>query len=152
MIGLLLRCYPARWRARYGEEFAELLAERPLGPFDVADVLLGALDARLHLRGLGAEDEIAVEALELFILWLGRFAGDAALLLGARGGVYLGGGITPKLTAKLASGPFRQAFEDKGRMAAYLAPIPVYVIRADFATLTGAAASVRGRVARRTSK
>jgi glucokinase len=95
------------------------------------------------LRGLAAEDEIAVEALELFITWLGRFAGDAALLLGARGGVYLGGGIAPKLAAKLSSGPFRRAFEDKGRMAAYLAPIPVYVIRADFATLTGAAASLR---------
>ena len=100
------------------------------------------------LRGLGAEDEIAVAALELFIGWLGRFAGDAALLLGARGGVYLGGGIAPKLTAKLSSGPFRQAFEDKGRMAAYLAPIPVYVIRADFATLTGAAAAVRGAAAK----
>jgi hypothetical protein len=56
MIGLLLRCYPARWRARYGEEFAAVLAERPLGPFDVVDVLLGALDARLHLRRLGVAD------------------------------------------------------------------------------------------------
>ena len=56
MIGLLLRCYPSRWRARYGEEFAAVLAERPLGPFDVADVLLGALDAQLHLRGIGAPD------------------------------------------------------------------------------------------------
>jgi len=54
VIELLLRCYPARWRARYGEEFAAILAERPLGPFDVADVLLGALDAQLHLRGLGS--------------------------------------------------------------------------------------------------
>jgi hypothetical protein len=51
---LLLRVYPARWRARYGDEFETLLSERPLGPFDVADVLLGALDAHLHLRGLGA--------------------------------------------------------------------------------------------------
>ena len=59
MIGLLLRCYPARWRARYGDEFADLLEERPLGPFDVADVLLGALDAHLHLRGLGAASEHA---------------------------------------------------------------------------------------------
>lgn len=50
----LLRCYPRRWRARYGEEFAALLEERSLGPFDVIDVLLGALDAHLHLRGLGA--------------------------------------------------------------------------------------------------
>ncbi|MEO7117657.1 MAG: hypothetical protein ABIZ34_01660, partial [Candidatus Limnocylindrales bacterium] len=49
---LLIRCYPAAWRARYWDEFQALLAERPLGPFDVADVLLGAFDARIHLRGL----------------------------------------------------------------------------------------------------
>ena len=54
MITVLLRLYPARWRARYGDEFEQILAERPLGPFDVADVLLGAIDAHLHLRGLGA--------------------------------------------------------------------------------------------------
>lgn len=57
MIALLLRCYPAAWRARYAEECAAVLEERPLGPFDVADVLLGALDAHLHLRGLGAASE-----------------------------------------------------------------------------------------------
>jgi hypothetical protein len=48
---LLIRCYPAVWRERYGDEFAALLDERPLGPFDVADILLGALDARLRMRG-----------------------------------------------------------------------------------------------------
>lgn len=47
---LLVRCYPAAWRERYGDEFASILEERPLGPFDVADILLGALDARLRLR------------------------------------------------------------------------------------------------------
>jgi len=47
----LIRLYPARWRARYGEEFAVLLEERPLGPLDVADILLGAFDAQLRLRG-----------------------------------------------------------------------------------------------------
>lgn len=57
MIALLLRLYPARWRARYGDEFAALLAERPLGPFDVADIALAALDAHLHLRGLGSWSE-----------------------------------------------------------------------------------------------
>jgi FtsH-binding integral membrane protein len=57
MIALLLRLYPARWRARYGDEFAAVLGERALGPFDVTDVLLGALDAHLHLRGLGAASE-----------------------------------------------------------------------------------------------
>lgn len=59
MIAPLLRLYPARWRARYGDEFAAVLGERPLGPFDVADVLLGALDAHLHLRGLGAASQHA---------------------------------------------------------------------------------------------
>jgi len=57
MIALLLRLYPARWRARYGDEFCVVLEERPLGPFDVADVLLGALDAHLHLRGLAAASQ-----------------------------------------------------------------------------------------------
>jgi hypothetical protein len=51
---LLIRLYPARWRARYGDEFLAVLEDRPVGPFDVADILLGALDAHLHLRGLGA--------------------------------------------------------------------------------------------------
>lgn len=48
---LLIRCYPASWQERYGDEFESILDERPLGPFDVADVLLGALDAQLRLRG-----------------------------------------------------------------------------------------------------
>lgn len=56
MIGLLLALYPARWRTRYGEEFRAVLESRPLGPFDFADVLIGALDARLtRFRFAGAE-------------------------------------------------------------------------------------------------
>ena len=55
MRSLLLRCYPARWRERYGDEFEAVLEERPLGPFDVADILLGALDARLRQRRRGAD-------------------------------------------------------------------------------------------------
>jgi hypothetical protein len=51
---LLIRLYPARWRVRYGDEFEAILEERPLGPFDVADILLGALDAQLRLRGAGS--------------------------------------------------------------------------------------------------
>jgi hypothetical protein len=52
---LLIRCYPARWRDRYGDEFAAILEERPLGPFDVADILLGALDARLRQGRRGGD-------------------------------------------------------------------------------------------------
>ena len=54
MRGFLLRLYPAAWRTRYGDEYAALLEERPLGPFDVADVLLGAIDAHIHHRGRAA--------------------------------------------------------------------------------------------------
>jgi drug/metabolite transporter (DMT)-like permease len=50
----LIRLYPAAWRARYGDEFEAVLEEQPLGPFDVVDILLGAVDAHLHLRGLDA--------------------------------------------------------------------------------------------------
>jgi glucokinase len=94
-------------------------------------------------RALGGEDAVAEEALDLFVTWLGRFAGDVALVFGARGGVYLGGGIPPKLIERLARGDFRHAFEHKGRMQAYLAPIPLYVILAEFAALKGAAAGLR---------
>ena len=53
----LVRLYPAAWRDRYGDELAALLEDRPPGPFDVADLLLGAIDAHLHLRGLGNRSE-----------------------------------------------------------------------------------------------
>lgn len=55
MRAFLIRLYPPRWRARYGDEFLTILEERPLGPFDVADILLGALDAQLRLRGVGTQ-------------------------------------------------------------------------------------------------
>lgn len=54
MSSLLVRLYPARWRARYGDEFEAILEERPLGPFDALDIVLGALDARLRLPGANA--------------------------------------------------------------------------------------------------
>ena len=73
----LIRLYPARWRARYGDEFVAMLEERPLGPFDVADVLLGALDAHLHLRGLGAASQHA----KGFAMSL-RIGGYAAIVSG----------------------------------------------------------------------
>ncbi len=91
-------------------------------------------------------DVVAGEALRVFITWLGRFAGNIALAFGARGGVYLGGGIAPRIIAALSAGPFREAFEQKGRMRAYLAPIPVYVIVAEFAALKGAAAALRPKL------
>ena len=75
MTGLLLQLYPASWRSRYGDEFAALLEERPMGPFDVADVVLGAIDARLHLRGRQATSEPA-KGLAMTL----RIGGYAAIL------------------------------------------------------------------------
>src|SRR5262249_52811714 len=98
-------------------------------------------------RGVAGGDKIAVEALEQFVAWLGNFAGDAALLFGARGGVYLGGGIAPKMIDALSTGIFLGAFQGKGRMRSYLAPIPVYGILGEHATLKGAAVSLVSSVA-----
>jgi glucokinase len=103
--------------------------------------------AEVETRALSGKDEMAEEALDVFVHWLGRFAGDVALVFGARGGVYLGGGIAPKLLSRLTQGDLREAFERKGRMQAFVAPIPVYVILTEFAGLKGAAAGLRAKLA-----
>ena len=96
MIALLLRCYPARWRDRYGDEFAAVLGERPLGPFDVADVLLGALDAHLHLRGLGAASEHRKGfAMSLRIGGYAAILGGILWLLALAGNAINNGGESP---------------------------------------------------------
>lgn len=93
-------------------------------------------------RALSRSDALAEEALGYFVRWLGRFAGDVALLFGARGGIYLGGGIAPKILDALTTGAFRTSFLSKGRLSPYLEPIPVYVITAPDAGLRGAAAAL----------
>lgn len=115
------------------------LQGRSAPPLQAADVVQ---------RALAGGDIMAREALDRFAIWLGRFAGDAALFLGARGGVYLGGGIAPRMVEVLSGGAFRRAFEAKGRMASYLAPVPVYAIVARDAALKGAAAALLARMAK----
>ncbi len=70
----------------------------------------------------------ANEALDMFCGFLGSVAGDLALTLGARGGIYIGGGIVPRLGERFATSPFRARFEAKGRFQAYLQDIPTWVI------------------------
>lgn len=114
------------------------LASRPAPAMQPAEVV--------H-RALSGEDAIAREALEYFATWLGRFAGDAALLFAARGGVYLGGGIAPRIASVLATSGFRGAFEAKGRLASCLTQIPVYIIMSQDAGLKGTAAALAARMA-----
>jgi len=70
---------------------------------------------------------------------LGSVAGNLTLTLGARGGLYIGGGIVPKLGDYFHHSPFRHSFEAKGRFNDYLRPIPAYVIHAKTPALLGAA-------------
>lgn len=84
--------------------------------------------AEITRRGLAGEDPVSVEVLETFCAMLGTVAGNLALTLGARGGVYVAGGIVPRFVDFLARSAFRARFEEKGRMRAFLAPIPTYVV------------------------
>lgn len=80
-----------------------------------------------------------METVETFCAMLGTVSANLALTLGAFGGVYMGGGIVPKLGDYFARSPFRTRFEQKGRLSSYLARIPTYVIRAEYPALLGAA-------------
>ena len=84
--------------------------------------------AEVSARAVAATDPLAVAALGHFFALLGGFAGNLALGTGARGGVYLGGGILPRLGAALAASAFRARFLAKGRFAAYLAAVPLALI------------------------
>lgn len=77
------------------------------------------------------------ESLDMFCSLLGTIAGNLALTLGAKGGIYIGGGIIPKLGSYFDDSPFRQSFEKKGRFADYLGNIPVFVIQAKHPALIG---------------
>ncbi len=88
--------------------------------------------------GLAHEDAAATEALELMASWLGQLAGDLALVFGARGGVYLGGGLGSNIVPLLSTPRFKEAFEGRGERKGYLGDIPVYAIK------TGADANMRG--------
>jgi glucokinase len=99
---------------------------------DPAAVIAGA--ARLR------KSRLCAEALDLFVSIYGAAAGNLALQCMARGGVYLGGGIAPKIVGKLRDGTFMRAFKNKGRLSPIVEGIPVRVIMNDQAALLGAAA------------
>lgn len=95
--------------------------------------------ADITARALSGEDAQCVATLDLFCGFLGNVAGNVALTLGARGGVYIGGGIVPRLGAAFARSRFRRCFEDKGRFRPFLEAIPTYVVNAKAPALLGAA-------------
>ncbi len=92
---------------------------------------------RLALEGV---DAVCKETIDVFCAILGTAAANLAVSQGAFGGIYIGGGIVPRLGLYFDQSPFRARFEDKGRFTDYMKGIPTFVITATDATLLGAAA------------
>jgi glucokinase len=91
-------------------------------------------------RALDGSDALCMQVLDVFCAVLGTAAANLAVTLGALGGIYIGGGIVPRLGATFERSPFRARFEDKGRFSDYLRGIPSFVITAEQATFMGASA------------
>jgi glucokinase len=131
--------------ARFGHVSAERLVSghgivniyRALAKIDRQPVIY-AQTASLTEAALSGRDPLATEALTLFCHILGSVAGNVALTLGAKGGVYMAGGILPRMVGFLRASEFRQRFEAKGRFSSYLAAIPVRVVLKDNIGLHGA--------------
>ena len=89
--------------------------------------------------GTSGQDPLCRFTLDTFCALLGGFAGSVALTLGARGGVYVGGGIVPRFGERFFESRFRERFEAKGRARSFLEDIPTTLITDTLAALTGAA-------------
>ena len=99
----------------------------------------GDPSAEISRTALERKSELCAKALDLFVAVYGSEAGNLALKFKATGGLYVGGGIAPKILPRLKSGGFMSAFAAKGRLSALLKAIPVRVILNDQAALRGAA-------------
>ncbi|MCC5867133.1 MAG: glucokinase [Gammaproteobacteria bacterium] len=121
-------------RRRYGHVSAERLVSGPglavlyatLAEVDGVDVAARG-PAEITTLALQGEPH-ALATLQMFFELLGTFAGNLALSAGARGGVYLAGGILPRVLDQLVASGFRERFMDKGRYRDYLQGIPLYVV------------------------
>lgn len=95
--------------------------------------------------GQAAEFEICVKALDIFVSVLGAQAGNLVLALLTTSGVYLGGGIPPKIHEKLMEGAIVASYLNKGRLSYLVEKTPLYIVRDDYAALLGAA-SIAGEL------
>jgi len=84
----------------------------------------------------------ARRTLEVFCAMLGGFVGNVALALGARGGVFIGGGLVPRLGELFFESEFRQRFESKGRLSSYVAEMPTVLITDTLAALQGVSSAM----------
>ena len=105
--------------------------------------------AQVTTRALATRDVACEEALDRMCRLLGNAAANLAVTLGARGGIYIGGGVIGRLGDYFAQSGFRAAFEAKGRFENYMKRIPTYVIRAEQPALIGCAMALGVHPARR---
>jgi glucokinase len=134
------------WR-RMREKYGRVSAERVLNGAGLVNVYrfmgdeagqqVGEVDAPEISRRALAGEELAINAVRLFFDMLGSVTGDLALAFGSRAGVYIGGGITPKLLDFARRSNFIERFLDKGRVAAILQAMPIWVILEERAALHG---------------
>lgn len=99
--------------------------------------------AEISRLALTHQDALCEKAVDMLCVFLGRIAGNLALTLGARGGIYISGGVMHHLRPFLHQSGFRAAFEDKGRFSEYLQKIPTYLIEAEEPGLRGAAVGLK---------
>lgn len=98
-------------------------------------------------RGLSGGDALSLEAIDCFCGMLGTVAANLAVTLGARGGIYIGGGVVPRLGAYFVASPFRPRFERKGRFSEFTARIPTWLITAPMPALQGASVILANHLA-----
>ncbi|MEM5404756.1 bifunctional transcriptional regulator/glucokinase [Paraburkholderia unamae] len=94
-------------------------------------------------------EALAMETVECFCGILGSFAGNIAMTLGSLGGIYIGGGVVPRLGDLFTRSSFRQRFEAKGRFDTYLSNVPTYVITAEYPAFLGVSAILAEQLSNR---
>lgn len=104
--------------------------------------------AEISRRALQGSCAICVRTIECFCAILGGVAGNVAMTLGALGGMYIGGGIVPRLGHLFTNSQFRERFEAKGRFSQYLSQIPTYVITAEYPAFLGVSAILSEKLAK----
>ncbi|HEY6131571.1 MAG TPA: glucokinase [Halioglobus sp.] len=131
---------------RYGEIYAELLVSGPglqrlyqtLATIQ-GEEILSLTPEQISARAVAGQCELCTLSLNTFCGLLGSISGDFVLANGAYGGLYLAGGIVPRMLEFLQASPFVRRFQQKGKMSAHLAEVPLYVITCETTGLLGAA-------------
>ncbi len=135
------------WK-RQQAKFGRVSIERLLSGSGIYDIYQGLaeisgweapLTSEMAVSEAAATDPLAAATLDRFCGIMGSVAGDLALTFGARGGVFISGGIAPRLADRLASGSFRARFEDKDRLSEYLREIPTSLVLHPYPAILGAA-------------